>query len=63
MPRSGFSSITCRTEIYDDIRMMWRQNENEMKKNGVNAFSDFFMMLIHSGAKNEGLKMPARGGT
>ena len=62
MPNPGFTSITCRTEIHDDIRRMWRENRKEMGERGITTFSDFFVMLIHAGMKKEGLEMPARSG-
>ena len=62
MPISGFVSINCRTDTYENIYRLWDDNRLEMHKRGITTFSGFLIMLVYSGAAAEGLETPARSG-
>ena len=57
----GNRSVSCRDEVYGELYGIWVKNRNGLMRGGITSFSGFVNMLIHSGAKQEGLELPDSG--
>ena len=55
MPKSGFSSITVRDNIYDNLRDIWVRHEKRFNLHGVSSMSAFTTLLIRAGMVQTGI--------
>ena len=47
MPKSGFRSYLLKDEIYEALQKRFKQDREELKKQGINSFSAFLTYLIN----------------
>jgi hypothetical protein len=47
MPRKGFRSITVREEIYDELMQQYKENREELLKQGVTSFSGYVTRFLY----------------
>ena len=48
MPKSGFKSVTIRTEVMDDAKVEYHKQKKELKEKGIFSFSSFVTVIIYN---------------
>lgn len=51
MPRAGFNSITVSDDIYEEFYQLYEKNLPKLKRDGVNSFAGFVVMLAYNGLR------------
>ena len=51
MPRAGFNSITVSDDIYEEFYQLYEKNLPKLKRDGVNSFTGFVVMLAYNGLR------------
>ena len=49
MPKPGFTSITFRKHIYEDIEAKYEKIKVQLEKEGIMSISGFFTLMLYTG--------------